>query len=237
MKTITIGGQPYTCEQLSRPEVRRQLLPQVEALFLQVKRDPAAFGLTPADVPFIAAWTTGQYDGLSEVELYAALPAPAEAAEGDKNVATKLTPGNSAPAIDPKTAFREMAEQMKKPGMTTALRRREQGLSLDPAQTALIRRHDELDAANSAQHAIENPRVGGTFKATKYIPTAIRAIGKLPDEEQVHAVREGIAALRKDERWTNTNHPEHGQANYEMELLYSGQYREDRNTPVLTDEQ
>jgi hypothetical protein len=237
MKPIRIGNRDYSWAELSRPDVRRQLLPQVEALFPQIKRDPAAFGLKPPAIPVVAAWTTGQYDGLSEAQLYATLPAPAEAAEGEKNVASTLTPGANAPAIDGKTAFREMATLMNTPGMITALRRRESGQTLDGAQTALIRRHDELEAANNAQALREHPPTGGTFKRTTlYNPSAIRAISNLPPVEQAHAAREQRAALRKDERWTNANHLEHAQACHEMNLLYQGEYYEGGNEPVLNDE-
>jgi hypothetical protein len=45
-----------------------------------------------------------------------------------------------------------------------------------------------------------------------------------------------IAALRKDERWARESHPEHAQALYEMELLYSDQYRAETGEPVLAGE-
>src|ERR1700730_1728447 len=141
MKPIRIGNRDYTWAELSRRDVRHQLLPQVEALFPQIKRDPAAFGLTPADVPFIAAWTTGQYDGLSEQDLDEAVASAGEAeaaAQGDKNVATKLTPGNNAPAIDGKVAYREMAELMATPGTQTALGRWRNGLPLNPAEARIV---------------------------------------------------------------------------------------------------
>lgn len=133
MQPIRIGDRDYTWAELSRPDVRR--LPQVQAAIAAVQRDPAAFGLTPADVRGIVQHSTGAFDGFSESQLYEAtvgqqaeaLP-QAEAAKGE-NMATKLIPGANAPAIDPATAFRKMAELMVTPGMTTALRRREQGLS------------------------------------------------------------------------------------------------------------
>jgi hypothetical protein len=152
--------------------------------------------------------------------------------------ATLTKPLTSTPPIDPKTAFREMAEQMKKPGMTTALRRREQGLSLDAAQTALIRRHDELDAANSVQHAIENPPVGGMMGRTdKYLASSILELSKLPPAEQANRAREMAAAMRNDPAhpFNNGNHPLHAQAVDEMSQLYSAQYYESGEA-VISDE-
>src|ERR1700676_4558342 len=79
MKTITIGGQPYTWEQLSRPDVRRALLPMVESMIGQVKADPAAFGYTAADVQAAVRYTTGEFDNLSEDRIREIFPRQEEA--------------------------------------------------------------------------------------------------------------------------------------------------------------
>src|SRR5258707_324689 len=50
MKPIKIGGRFYTWRQLSDPAIRREILPQVDALIAQVRRDPSAFGYTAEDV-------------------------------------------------------------------------------------------------------------------------------------------------------------------------------------------
>jgi hypothetical protein len=232
MKTITIGGQPYTWEQLSRPDVRRALLPMVEAMIAQAKADPAAFGYTAADVQAAVRYTTGEFDNLSEDRMREIFPAQEEA-----EVTTTTNPMTSTPPINGATAFREVAKIAGSPEGRIALQRRANGQPLDAAQTALIQRHDAFLAANNAQALREHPPTGGTMKATtKYIPTAIRELAKLPPVEQAHAVRERLAALRNDPRWTDTNHREHAQANYEMELLYQGQYHEGGNEPVLSDE-
>ena len=204
MKPIRIGNRDDTWAELSRSDVRRQLLPQVEALFPQVKRDPAAFGLTAADVPFIAAWTTGQYDGLSEVELYATLPAPAEAAEGDKNVATKLTPGNSAPAIDGKTAFKEIAAIAGSQEGRIALQRQRNGQSLDPAQRALVQRHDQLMAANDAQARLERPPSSAPSPMRIWLEPEVLAFAKNQSEtERRHLGAEHIAKTQRADHKTS----------------------------------
>jgi hypothetical protein len=212
MKPIRIGNRDYSWAELSRPDVRRQLLPQVEALFPQIKRDPAAFGLTPADVPFVAAWTTGQYDGLSEAELYAALPAPAEAAEGDKNVASTLTPGANAPAIDGKTAFREIAAIAGSPEGRIALQRHANGQALDPAQKALIQRHDELLAANDAQARLERPPSDAPPPMRLYLGRDVLDFTKNPSKtERRHLAAEHIAKVKADNGhpYWDARSPEH----------------------------
>jgi hypothetical protein len=202
MKSIKIGGRFYTWRQLSDPAIRREILPQVEALIAQVKRDPAAFGYTAEDVKAAVAWTTGQYDGMEEHEM------------------AKLTgafqPGAAA------APYQQLAELMSKPEMRVALQRSRTGQPLDATQQKLVARHDELMLLNSQQARSERPYSGGKLgPTTKYIPSAIRDLAKLPDVERANRSREMIAALRKDERWARESHPEHAQALYEMELLYN----------------
>ena len=75
---------------------------------------------------------------------------------------------------------------------------------------------------------MQAPKVISARKSSgKYIPSAIRELAKLEPIEQANRAREMAVALRKDERWTNGNHPEHKQAFHEMYLLYQGQYFED----------
>jgi hypothetical protein len=234
MKTITIGGQPYTWEQLSRPEVRRALLPMVEAMIAQVKADPAAYGYTAADVQAAVRYTTGEFDNTSEDRMREIFPA-----QGEPEImpATLTKPFAPAAPVDGRTAYQEVARIAGSPEGRAALQRRANGQPLDAAQTALIRRHDEFLAANNAQALREHPPTGGMMGRTdKYIPTAVRELAKLEPVQPAHRAREMAAALRKDERWTNPNHPEHAQANYEMELLYQGQYREGGNEPVIDEE-
>src|ERR1700730_124338 len=62
MKSIEIGGRIYRWSELNQPAVRRQLLPQVEKMIAEFKRDPArltALGFSEADVKAAITWTTG----------------------------------------------------------------------------------------------------------------------------------------------------------------------------------
>src|ERR1700730_6455743 len=232
MKPITIGGRAYSWQELSQPEVRRQLLPMVEAMIAQAKADPAAFGYTAADVQAAVRYTTGEFDNLSEDRMREIFPAQEEA----EVTTTLINPMTSTPPIDGATAFREVAKIVGSPEGRIALQRRANGQPLDAAQTALIQRHDAFLAANNAQALREHPPTGGMMgRADKYIPTAVRELAKLPPLEQAHAAREMAAALRKDERWTNPNHPEHAQSVHEMKLLYDAQYMEGGNEAVIKD--
>src|SRR5882757_1621779 len=118
MKTIRIGDRDYTWAQLSKPEVRRQILPQVEALIAQVKRDPAAFGYTAEDVKFAVAWTTGQFDGKEEHEM-------AKITGAFQPEATALP-------------YQELAAIVATPAYRIATQRRQTGQPLDAKQTALL---------------------------------------------------------------------------------------------------
>jgi hypothetical protein len=185
MKAIPpIGGRVYTWAELSQPDVRR--LPEVQAAIAAVQRDPAAFGLTPADVPWIVQYSTGAYDGFSESQLYEAtveaLP-QAEAAKGE-NMATKLTPGANAPAIDGKTAFQEIAKIAGSPEGRIALQRQRTGQSLDPGQRALVQRHDQLVAANNAQAHLERPPSSAPAPMRVYLGSDVLPWVKNPSETE-----------------------------------------------------
>jgi hypothetical protein len=242
MRPIEIGGQQYTWAQLSQPEIRRQLLPQVEKLISEFKRDPArlaARGFTEADRKAAIAWTTGQYDNYSEGQLHTAL-GPLMMAEAQAlDAATGDNMATNAPEIDGKTAFREVVKIASSQEGKIALRRRANGQSLDAAQAALIRRHDDLEAANNAQARSERRVIGGVSKATTtYVPSAIRELAKLPPVEQAHRSRELIAGIRnnKDHPFNLPAHLGHKQAVAEMRMLYDGQYMADTGEPVITDE-
>ena len=68
-------------------------------------------------------------------------------------MATKLTstmPKAEAP-IDPRSAYQEIGELLRKPGARVALERRRAGQELNPEQARLLDRLDRLEAANNAQ--------------------------------------------------------------------------------------
>ena len=148
---------------------------------------------------------------------------------------TKLTGGAAQEATA--APYQQLAELMSKPEMRIALQRNRTGQTLDEKQQGLIARHDELMALNSQQARSERPYSGGKLgSTTKFIPTAIRDLAKLPDVEQANRSRELVAALRKDPRYTDESNVEHKQAVYEMELLYGGQYMAEDGAPMLGDE-
>lgn len=68
---------------------------------------------------------------------------------------TTLTQATQQPAIDGKTAFKELANLMKQPEVVVALRRRRTGQTLDARQSAMLEHHDALDSANQAQAQLE----------------------------------------------------------------------------------
>lgn len=216
MKSIEIGGRIYRWSELNQPAVRRQLLPQVEKMIAEFKRDPArltALGFTEADRQAAIAWTTGQFDGFSEEELYAALPAPAEVAEGEKDVATTLTkPLTPAAPVDGRTAFRELGELMTKPEMRIALQRSRTGQPLDGAQAALVARHDELLAANNAQARLERPPSSAPPPMGVYLGKDVLEFSKNPSQtERRHLAAEHIAKVKADNAhpYWNAGSPEH----------------------------
>jgi hypothetical protein len=203
MKAIPpIGGRVYTWAELSQPAVRR--LPEVQAICAAVQRDPAAFGLTAADVPSIVDYSIGKFDGFSESQLYEAtvgqqaeaLP-QGEAAKGE-NMATTLTPGASAPAIDGKTAFKEIAAIAGSPEGRIALQRQRTGQSLDPAQRALVQRHDQLLAANDAQARLERPPSDAPPPMRVWLEPEVLAFVKNQSEtERRHLGAEHIAKTQR----------------------------------------
>ena len=164
--SIRIGNQDYTWENLSRPEVRHAVLPQVEAMIASYKRNPEpwrAQGWNDLGMRIAVLWTGGLFDNLPEATM-AAYMDEAVSAYNTKAIelgkeplmATALTQTTQqAPAIDGKTAHRELAALMKDGELRTALTKRTSGASLTASETKKLAYHDEIVAANNAQARAE----------------------------------------------------------------------------------
>jgi hypothetical protein len=163
-KTISIGGKSYTWAELAKPEVRRAILPPVEAMIAAYKRNPEpwqAEGWSELDVKTAIRWTTGAFDGLPEETMRAYTDEVVTAYNekivefgGEPIVATALT-DTQQPAVDGKSAYKELAALMKQPEVIVALQKRRTGQALDARQVAILDHHDALDTANRGQAMIE----------------------------------------------------------------------------------
>ena len=146
--SIRIGNRDYSWAELAKPEVRRAIMPQVEAIIAAYKKNPEpwqAQGWTDLDVKTAIRWTGGSFDGLPEESMRAyrdeALTAYntkiVELGGEPLPMATTLTQTTTqTPVIDGKTAFKELTTLMRSKEVVTALQRRRTGQSLDERQTA-----------------------------------------------------------------------------------------------------
>lgn len=166
MGSIKIGNKDYSWAELSKPEVRRAVLPQVEAMIAQFKRNPElreAQGFSVLDLQTAIRWTGGTFDGLPE-ETMRAYRDTAVAAYNQKAtelgketlpMPTALTTGTQPPAIDGKSAYKELTALMQDKGMRTALQKRTAGATLTAAEVKRLEHHDALQGANNGQARAE----------------------------------------------------------------------------------
>ena len=143
--SIKIGNRDYTWAELAKPEVRRAIMPQVEAMIAAYKKNPEpwqAQGWSELDVQTAIRWSTGAFDGVPEETMRAYRDEAVTAYNekivelGGEPMATTLTTGTQPPAIDGKTAYKELANLAKQPEVAIALQKRSTGQTLDARQIA-----------------------------------------------------------------------------------------------------
>ena len=196
-KTISIGGKNYSWEQLSEPEVRRAILPQVEAMIAAYKKNPEpwqAEGWNDLDVKTAIRWTGGSFDGLPEETMRAYRDEVVTSYNekivelGGEPMPTTLTQATKQqPAIDGKSAYKELANLIKQPEVVIALQKRRTGQTLDARQVAMLEHHDALESANRGQAMIEK-----AAKVTRPPRASIEApivVPKFKDVDEARAKR------------------------------------------------
>ena len=202
--TIKIGSRNYTWAELSKPDVRRTVLPQVEAMIAAYKKNPEpwhAQGYNALDVKVAIMWTGGAFDNLPAEtmgaymdEAIASYNAEISKLGGEPlPMATTLTAGTQPPVIDGRTAFKELTQWMKNKEVVTALQRRRVGQSIDERQTALLAHHDALSAANNSQARAERAQ-----KVTKPPRASIEAPIVAPKFKDVDEARGKRLELQHD---------------------------------------
>jgi hypothetical protein len=124
--------------------------------------------------------------------------------------------------------FQEIAQIVGTPEGRIALQRARTGQPLDARQAAIVKRHDELNAANSAQARKEQAGSGGwmTTRRPHSIPAELHAIERIADaRERTHAIRQQKAAWRDDPKspFNDASHPEHKNYVEAMSRLYQAE--------------
>ena len=200
--SIQIGDRNYTWAELAKPEVRRAVLPQAEAMIAAYKRNPEpwqAEGWSELDVKAATRWTTGAFDGLPEEAMRAYTDEVVTAYNekivelgGEPIVATALT-DTQQPAIDGKAAYKELAALVKQPEIIVALQKCRTGQALDARQVAMLEHHDALDSANRGQAMIEK-----AAKVTKPPRASIEAPIVTPKFKDVDEARAKRLDLQHD---------------------------------------
>jgi hypothetical protein len=149
------------------------------------------------------------------------------------SLTSTMKPGK---AIDPKTAYKELAQIAGSREGSIALQKKRTGQTLTAGEARIVARHDALLAANAAQARAERPPLPGSYKSEKtYVSTRIQEIAKLPPFEQANAARGYRAELRRHPAFLDERHAEHKQILEEVHRTYGAEFYKD-NTPVLPDE-
>lgn len=202
-------------------------MPQVEQMISAYKRNPEPFraeGWNDLDVKTAIRWTTGAFDGLAEEAMRAyaaeALTAYNENITelGGEPLATTLTAGTQqAPAIDGKSAYKELANLMQDKEVRVALTKRTAGATLSASEVKTLEHHDYLQSANNNQARVEK-----AAKVTRPPRASINAPTVAPKFKDVDEAR-----ARRLEHQNNLSgpyyvptHPAHAQVRAEVKAAY-----------------
>jgi hypothetical protein len=134
----------------------------------------------------------------------------------------------SSEVTDALLPHQEIAQIVGTPEGRVALQRARTGQPLDARQAAIVKRHDELEAANNTVARKEQASRGGWMKTTRphSIPTELHAIERIADvRERTHAIRQQKAAWRDDPKspFNDASHPEHKNYVEAMSRLYQAE--------------
>jgi hypothetical protein len=196
--TLNAGGQEHTLtlDMLQSPEGRAAIR-EVLALRIADIRADRAHPYNDAKHPDHAAAVRDMNDAyrFNNYEM-----PDTEIAEMASKLTSTITPAAPSAPAEP---FREIAQIAGSREGKIALQRRDTGQPLDPQQTRLVARHDELLALNNTQARKEQASANSPKPLNTYIGRDVMAFATNQNKVQ----RQQLAAEHRAKVLGDTNHP------------------------------
>jgi hypothetical protein len=209
--TLTLNGTTYT-----RDEFRGALEMNIKAQ----REDPKS--------PYRNARDPNHKQAVEEINLAYRWLGGELTETDEKQIVAEWHDATQESEVTTLQPHQEIAAIVGSPEGKIALQRARTGQPLDARQAAIVKRHDELEAANNTVARREQASKGGWMKTARphSIPAELHAIERIADpRERTHAIRQQKAAWRDNPTspFNDASHPEHKNYVEAMSRLYQAE--------------